>query len=137
MNNLPAGIEIKGNALNFGNYEVKEKIKINDFGHEGAMYNLRSYSEANRLEKNNELLLETIPGSFVYDFVQDESNCKFGIKSNASNVQITLGLLPEVSYELAINGKSEHIKANIGGKVSFSVEILPEGSSVVVSKINA
>ena len=130
---------VKDGKLNFGNYAVTEKIKINDFEHMGNVYSLRAHDQVTRLEKNGELLLETVPGSAIFDFVFDEKGCAFVIESN-TGVQVTLGLAPETAYDLAIfdaKGAETHeeIETNRSGKLSFGVELSDAGKRVALCKL--
>ena len=109
-------------SLSFGNFMVSDKIKINDFEHIGNIYNLRSHDKVTRLEKNGELLLETVPGAHIENLLLDENNCSFCITS-AGNLQLTIGLLPNETYKLAIDGADRgDISTNASGKASFSID---------------
>ena len=126
-NGLPKEIVAAQGGLSFGDYTASEKIKVNDFNHMGNVYNLRAHNLVTRLEKNGELLFEAVPGVAVYNFNFDEKGCTFEIE-NPQAAQITLGLEPEITYDLAIgdntgNELREEITANRSGKVSFGVEL--------------
>jgi len=128
MSNLPKGIIAEKNGgLSFGDYTVSNKIKVNDFEYMGNIYSLRSHDLVTRFEKNGEMLIETVPGASVYDFVMDEKGCSFEIESSAG-VQVTLGLVPDASYDLSIRGNKgsdirEEISVNRSGKLSFGIEL--------------
>jgi len=136
---LPTGITANDDGLSFGNYATTDKIKINDFAHLANVYSLRAHDEVTRLEKNGELLLEAVPGAVIYNFVLDEKGCAFEIESNA-NVQVTLGLAAEVTYDLAIcEGKGaethEEITTNRSGKLSFGVELSGTVKNVALARL--
>ena len=136
---LPNGIIVSdGGGLNFGNYNVTEKIKINDFENMGNIYSLRTHDKVTRLEKNGELLLEAVPGAAVYNFAFDDTGCCFEIESSA-NVQVTLGMVPEAVYDLAVGNVKgaethEEIEANRSGKLSFFVQLEGARKKVILSK---
>jgi len=126
-------------GLSFGDYTAKDKIKVNDFEHMGNIYSLRSHDLVTRLEKNSEMLIETVPGAAIRNFVLDEAACSFDITS-ATNVQITLSLAAEAAYHLRITSAeggevSEEITANRSGKLSFSVELAAEPKKVILEKL--
>ena len=139
--NMTNGIIANATGLCFGDYNATEKIKVNDFEHMGSTYSLRTHNQVTRLEKNGELLLETVPGARVLDFCFSEKGCSFEIESNA-NVQVTLGMLPEAAYDLAIaecniKGAETHeeIEANRSGKISFGVELVGAAKKVVLERL--
>ena len=139
MANLPKGIVVGDGGLDFGDYTVTEKIKVNDFEDMGNVYSLRAHDKVTRLEKNGELLFEAVPGAAVCNFAFDEAGCSFEITSSA-NVQVTLGMAPEAAYDLAVGNVKgaethEEIKASRAGKLSFWVELEGAGKKVVLSKL--
>jgi len=140
MSNLPKNIVVEAEGgLTFGDYKAKEKIKVNDFEYMGNIYSLRSHDLVTRLEKNSEMLIETVPGATVYNFALDEKTCYLEIESGA-NVQATLSLQPEAAYHLRVisdtGGEvSEEIAANRSGKLSFSVELEGDVKKVVLEKL--
>ena len=86
--------------LAFGNYELPEKQKKEDFPHCGDLYKIKTYNTMTKLEKNGLFLFESVPGTNVTDFEEN------------------------TEYDISIDGKSiGKIKSNGSGKVSFSVEL--------------
>jgi len=136
MSNIPKEIIVEtSGGLTFGDYTAKEKIKINDFEYMGNIYSLRSHDLVTRLEKNSEMLVETVPGATIYNFVSNEVGCSFDIAASA-NVQVTLGLAPEATYHLRVTGEvSEEIVSNRSGKLSFGAELSPEPKKVILEKL--
>jgi hypothetical protein len=136
MSNLPNDIIVEAaGGLSFGNYTAKEKIKVNDFEHMGNIYSLRSHNQVTRLEKNSEMLIETVPGAAISNFTLDDTTCSFDI-AGAANVQVTLGLAPEATYHLRVAGEvSEEIAANRSGKLSFGAELSKEAKRVILEKL--
>ena len=135
----PQGITAQAERLNFGDYSVSDKIKVNDFGHMGDVYNLRAHNLVTRLDKNGELLFEAVPGVNVYNFAFDESGCNFDVE-NPTGAQITLGLAPEVTYDLSIgdstgNELREEITANRSGKLSFGIDLGGARKKVALGKL--
>ena len=130
---------VENGGLSFGDYTAKEKIKVNDFENMGNIYNLRCHDLVTRLEKNGELLIETVPGSSIINFILNEKTCSFEIESSSA-VQVTLGLAPETSYDLSIrtdlgSDTKKEINTNRVGKLSFSVTLSNEAKKVLLEKI--
>ena len=109
--------------LSFGNYELAEKQKKEDFPHCGDLYKIKTYNTMTKLEKNGLFLFESVPGTNVSDFEENESGMYFKVESDKDS-QITVGLEENTEYDIEIDGKSiGKIKSNGSGKVSFSIEL--------------
>lgn len=109
--------------LSFGNYELAEKQKKEDFPHCGDLYKIKTYSTMTKLEKNGMFLFESVPGTNVSDFEENDEGLFFKVESDKDS-QITVGLEENTEYDIEIDGKSiGKIKSNGSGKVSFSVEL--------------
>ncbi|WP_405725698.1 endosialidase [Anaerotignum sp.] len=123
------------NTISFGNHLMDEKKKVLDFEVNGDMYNVKTFSEITRLEKNGKMLLETVPGATVHNFEMDERGARFAVEG-AEDVQITLELEPETEYKILIDDVNVgKMKSNLAGKVNFSVELQKNASSVEIDKI--
>jgi len=109
--------------LSFGNYELTEKSKKEDFPHCGDLYKIKTYNTMTKLEKNGLFLFESVPGTNVSDFEENDEGLFFKVESD-KDAQITVGLEENTEYEIEIDSKSiGKIKSNGSGKVSFSVEL--------------
>ena len=109
--------------LSFGNYELAEKQKKEDFPHCGDLYKIKTYNTMTKLEKNGLFLFESVPGTNVSDFEENDKGLFFNVESDKDS-QITVGLEENTEYDIEIDGKSiGMIKSNGSGKVSFSVEL--------------
>jgi hypothetical protein len=136
MSKLPRGINVnENNSLCFGNYRAKDKIKVDNFEHMGNLYSLRSHHLVTRLEKNGELLIESVPGATFTNFTTSETGYEFEV-SGLQDGQITLGLAPETPYTLQINacGNPSAAATNRSGKLSFSIELSEDPKKVVLTK---
>lgn len=110
-------------SLSFGDYTLATKTKLADFKHEGDIYKVKTFKEMTRLEKNDNFLYESEPGTAVYNIVYSENGVEFTLEAN-EDAQLTLGLKEEAEYEIFVNGESVgRIATNLGGKISFSVEL--------------
>ena len=127
------GIVLAGeNMISFGNFAVKDKLKVNDFNLGDDTYSLRTYTEATKLEKNDQLALETVPGTAVHKFYKKNKDyLEFTIYGSASTI-ITLGLEPNALYRIKTGKDSTGMESSASGKVKFSVD-LSSGKPVEVS----
>ena len=76
---------------------------------------------------------ESVPGTAVTGFSEEENAVEFTVEG-PEDAQITLELMEETEYEIKINGSSAGVmKTNLGGKLSFSVEL--EGNDSVEIKV--
>ena len=118
-------------ALSFGNYELSQKSKVEDFPFGGSVYKVKSFCEITRLEKDGFFAYESVPGTSVNGFVESENGVEF-VVSGKEDAQLTVGLAADETYSVVVNGeKMGDMKTNMSGKLSISVE-LGEGSEVSV-----
>ncbi|MCR5431956.1 MAG: endosialidase [Lachnospiraceae bacterium] len=112
----------KDGSLSFGNFTLPQKSKVSDFAHEGDLYKVKTFNEITKLEKNGLFVYESVPGTSVFNFRSDGDVTAFNV-TGSSDVQITLELEPDKTYEVSVNSvKLEPVKTNLGGKLVFSVE---------------
>ena len=110
-------------TLSFGNYKLAEKAKRSDFVFHEDVYKIKTYFEITRLEKNELFAYESVPGTAVSDYRQEDDGLFFRVEG-AKDAQITVGLEPETEYIVLINGSSTgSMKTNLGGKLSFGIEL--------------
>ena len=87
-------------TISFGNHELAEKKKLEDFEYEGDLYKVKTFQTMTKLERNG-----------------------FTVSGN-EDAQITLGLCEDTEYEVFEDGKSRgKMKTNLGGKLNISVEL--------------
>ena len=53
------------NTISFGNYELAEKTKRQDFEYAGDLYKVKTFKEITKLEKNGMFVYESVPGTAV------------------------------------------------------------------------
>lgn len=115
-------VEENGN-LRFGDYTLSEKKKLDQFEYRGDVYKVKTYAGITKLEKNGMFVYESVPGSAVSGFAEEEDGVRFSVTA-AADVQFTLELSPETEYEVIVNGSSTGcMKTNLSGKLSVSVEL--------------
>ena len=113
--------------------ELAAKAKLEDYEHAGDMYKVKTYQAMTKLEKNGLFLYESVPGTSVHDFCENESGISFTVEGS-QDAQITLGAEDDSEYEIIVAGESAGImKTNLSGKLNISVEL--EGTGAVEVKI--
>ena len=121
-------------SISFGNYELAEKTKKSDYESGGSVYKIKTYREITRLERNETVLYESVPGTAVENMRVSEDEISFTVEGG-SDAQITLGLGEDVEYDVSINGKDAGtFKTGVGGKLAFSVDLAFTGSAEVKIK---
>ena len=110
-------------AISFGNYELDVKSKLSDFECNGDVYKVKTFSEITKLERNGMFVYESVPGTTVLNLSLKENGMEFSVEG-PEDAQITVEMEADTEYEVFVGenliGK---IKTNLGGKLSFSVEL--------------
>lgn len=118
-------------AISFGNHKLAQKAKVEDFAHAGDLLKVKTYNEITKLEKNGLFLYESVPGTSVLDFNENEKGVEFTVEGD-EDAQITIGLTDDTEYEVFIDGASTGtMKTGLGGKLSLSVELAGVGEVAV------
>ncbi len=127
-------IRTEGNGtLSFGDYTLGAKAKLDNYEFHGDKYKVKTFKEITKLERNGLFVYESVPGTAVTNFTEDENTVSFTVEG-PEDAQITLELEEETEYEIDIDGKSAGtMKTNLGGKLSLSVEL--EGADAVAIRV--
>ncbi len=121
-------------TISFGNHKLAAKAKLEDFQHAGDLLKVKTYNEITKLEKNGMFLYESVPGTSVLNFKENEDGVEFVVEGD-EDAQITVGLVDETEYEVFIAEKSMGtMKTGLGGKLSLSVELENAGEVAVKIK---
>lgn len=122
-------------TISFGNHTLPAKAKLEDFPHGGDLYKVKTYQTMTKLEKNGMFVYESVPGTSVLNFAENENGVSFLVEGN-EDAQITVGLTDDTEYEVTIGEESVgKMKTNLGGKLMLSVELAGAGEvSVKISK---
>lgn len=113
----------EGGSISFGNYELREKTKLSDFEHDGDMYKVKTFREITKLEKNGMLVYESVPGTAVTNLAVQEAGMSFFVEG-VEDAQVTVEMEADTVYAVRLNGADiGQMKTNLGGKLSFSVEL--------------
>lgn len=118
-------------TISFGNHKLASKAKLEDFEHQGDLYKVKTYSAMTKLEKNGMFLYESVPGTSVLNFSENEKGVEFIVEGD-EDAQITVGLSDDTEYEVFVAGASVgKMKTGLGGKLSLSVELQGVGEIAV------
>ena len=129
-------IKIENDNLCFGNYLLKEKNKVDNFVFEDDKYKVKTYNKITRLEKNDSLVLETIPGSAINNFNMSENDISFSAEG-FNETQITFDLQANKNYEIKIdNILIGTEKSNSFGKLCFSVNLTDVSKDIKIKLID-
>lgn len=110
-------------TISFGNYELDVKSKLSDYEHQGDLYKVKTFSEITKLERNGMFVYESVPGTTVTELLQEDGGMTFQVEG-PEDAQITVELEEDTEYEISLNDSSiGKMKTNLGGKLSFSVEL--------------
>ncbi|MBS7007867.1 endosialidase [Anaerostipes sp.] len=118
-------------TLSFGDYTLDTKAKKDKIEFEGDMYKVKTFKTMTKLDKNGQLIFESVPGSAVHNFAAATEGVAFEIEAS-EDVQVTLEVEPEQEYRVYIdNTNVGTMKANLGGKLTLSVELNPGMTAMV------
>lgn len=122
-------------TISFGNHKLDAKAKLEDFEHNGDLYKVKTFKTMTKLERNGMFAYESVPGTSVLNFKEDENGIEFQV-SGDEDAQITVELAEDTEYEVWIaNQNIGKMKTNLGGKLNLSVELAgTEGISVKIMK---
>lgn len=123
-------------TISFGNHKLDKKSKVEDFKHAGDLFKVKTFCEITKLEKNGMFLYESVPGTGVLEFNEDETGVTFLVEGD-EDAQITVGLKEDTEYEVFVGDASMGtMKTGFSGKLSLSVELAgAEEVSVKISQI--
>lgn len=114
-------------TLSFGNYQLDAKAKVEDYENEGNLYKVKTFKELTKLEKNGMFAYESEPGTSVTHFSETEKGVFFNVEG-AEDAQITVGLEDDTEYRVYVDDVNVgKMNTNLGGKLSFSIELKGAG----------
>ena len=122
-------------GISFGNYELPTKSKASDFPYQGDVYKVKTFKEITKLERNGMFVYESVPGTAVTDLNVFDEGMTFKVEG-PEDAQITVEMEAETEYKVLLDGVNVgHMTTNLGGKLSFSVELeKAEGVEVEIIK---
>ena len=118
-------------ALSFGNHKLDTKAKVEDFEHAGDLFKVKTYKSITKLEKNGMFAYESVPGTSVTHFVEEENGVNFRVEGD-EDAQIIVGLEDNTEYSVFIDDTNiGRMKTNLGGKLNISIELAGAGEVAV------
>ncbi len=115
--------EEQDGSVSFGNYELDTKSKVSDFACGGDIYKVKTFAEITKLERNGMFVYESVPGTAVTGLTLKEDGMEFSVEGK-EDAQITVEMEEDTEYDIFVDDtKIGKIKTNLGGKLSFSVEL--------------
>jgi len=128
-------ISVSNGKLSFGNYLSYDKQKVSNFESDGNMYNVGTHRLVTRLEKNNGLLLEAVPGATVHDLEISDNTVEFSIEGFDST-QITMELEGATEYKIDVDNLQAGVTTSSkSGKLCFSLELGKMAKEVRIVKL--
>lgn len=110
-------------TISFGNHKLTQKTKKEAALGAGDLYKVKTSGEMTKLEKNEMFLYESVPGTSVLHFLENEKGVEFVVEGD-EDAQLTIGLKEDTQYEVLINGGSVgKMRTGLSGKLSLSVEL--------------
>lgn len=110
-------------GISFGNYELDVKTKRSDYEYRGDQYKVKTFREITKLERNGLFVYESVPGTVVNGLKSFDGGLTFQVEG-PEDAQITVEMEPETEYKVILDGVNVgHMTTNLGGKLSFSVEL--------------
>ena len=111
------------NTISFGDYTLDKKTKLDNFEYQGDLYKVKTFGEITKLEKNGSFVYESVPGTAVEHLKETEKGMEFKVEG-PEDAQITVEMEADTEYSVSIDGEDTgKMKTNLGGKLSFSVEL--------------
>ena len=123
-------------TLSFGNTELPAKATLDGYEYNGDLYKIKTFKEITKLEKNGTMVYESVPGTVVHDLKIEENTVTFQVEGT-EDAQITLEMEAGKEYKIYVDDTNlGKMKTNLGGKLSFSVELVPnEIATVKIHKV--
>lgn len=114
-------------SISFGDYSLASKTKLEDYEVNGNLYKVKTFNELTKLERDGLFVYESEPGTSVNSFAITQTGVSFTV-SGQKDAMITVGLSEDTDYQVTVADKNiGTIKTNLGGKLSFSVELEDKG----------
>ena len=113
----------KDGTISFGDYTLDKKEKLDNFEHDGDLYKVKTFHEITKLERNGMFVYESVPGTAVTELSVTDNGVSFSVEG-PEDAQITVEMEAETEYKVLLDGVNVgHMTTNLGGKLSFSVEL--------------
>ena len=114
-------------SISFGNHKLETKEKVDNFENDGDLYKVKTFKTMTKLERNGLFVYESVPGTSVLDFSENEKGVSFLVEGD-EDAQITVGLTEDTEYVVYVADQNiGKMKTGLGGKLNLSVELAGAG----------
>ncbi len=114
-------------TISFGDHTLLVKSKVEDYEVDGNLYKVKTFKDLTKLERDGMFVYESEPGTSVSGFSVMPGGVSFDVCGD-EDAMITVGLKEDTEYSVNVAGKDiGRIRTNLGGKLSFSVELEGRG----------
>lgn len=118
-------------TLSFGDYTLEQKAKIEDFEFKGDIYKVKTFKEITKLEKNGMFAYESVPGTRVEHYTENEELVSFEV-SGDKDTQIIIGLEADSEYVVYMDKVNVgDMSTNLSGKLALSAELSSDKSILI------
>lgn len=127
-------IMLNKNKLDFGDYNLDEKVK-DTIELNGIKYRVKTHEEITRLERDELMIYESVPGTNVYNFSYNSEEIYFDVEGKG-NTSLIIAVNQDKTYNIFVNNE-EYLSINIlaGGKIQFLINF-DENERVAVRLVN-
>ena len=110
-------------GIGFGDYTLTEKSKLSDVPFLGDLYKVKTFTEITKLEKNGMFVYESVPGTKVEQFQENEQGVSFEVEEKEYRVMADDVMLGTMA-------------TNLGGKLVISLDLTGgKPQKVVITRI--
>ena len=67
-------------TISFGDYTLDAKAKLDNFGHQGDLYKVKTYKDITKLERNGMFVYESVPGTAAYHLNATDTGISFSVE---------------------------------------------------------
>lgn len=114
-------------TLSFGNHELSTKAKLDEFPFDGDLYKVKTFQAMTKLEKNGLFLYESVPGTTVRNFKENENGVICQVEADV-DAQLIIALEENVTYEIFVDSVScGRVETKIGGKLTAAMNLAGRG----------
>ena len=123
-------------TLSFGDYTLSSKTKLDGFEFQGDLYKVKTFSEITKLEKNGMFVYESVPGTAVDHFTENDEGVSCRVEGYKTS-QVTVQLEEETPYQIFENGElTAEITTNVSGKLAVNLD-LEDGKPIDLEIVKA
>ena len=111
-------------SVSFGNYKLPEKKKLENFEHNGSILKVKTYKDITKLEKDENFVYESVPGTAVTEFAESDKGVEFKVEGD-TDPEFPGG---EVFLQAYLKKKLLHSDVSGKGDVVISFKVDKKGN---------